>query len=63
MFNQNEKTTVTIPPGKVGIHLKDFISDVSGTVVTSVSPSSPLAGKVFPGNSIIYVNGVEFFIR
>ena len=59
MFSLYRKFTVTIPPGQVGIHVEDFSSDVSSTVVTSVSPSSPLAGKVFPGDSIICVNGVN----
>jgi C-terminal processing protease CtpA/Prc len=61
MFSQHdyETTIVTIPPGRVGIHLEDFISDVSSTIVSAVSPSSPLAGKVVQGDSIIAVNGVD----
>lgn len=50
---------ISMPPGRIGIHLEDFVSGVSNTVVTSVSPSSALAGKVFPGDSIIRVNGVD----
>lgn len=50
---------VTIPPGRVGIHLEDFVSGVSSTVVKSVSPSSPLVGKVFQGDRITCVNGVD----
>lgn len=59
MFSQYIKTIVTIPPGRVGIHLQDSTSDVSSTIVTAVSPSSPLAGKVVQGDSIISVNGVD----
>lgn len=59
MFSQYKKTIVTIPPGRVGIHLEDFVSDVSSTIVTSVSPSSPLAGKVYQGDIIISVNDVD----
>lgn len=51
--------SVTIPPGKLGIHLKDFESDVSSSYISSVSPTSPLAGKVEQGDSIIRVNGVD----
>lgn len=51
--------SITIPPGKLGIHLEDFRSDVSSTVVSSVNDESPLAGKVFKGDYIVCVNGVD----
>lgn len=54
-----EIKNVTIPPGRIGIHLDDFPSDVSSTVVTSVYPTSPLVGKVFQGDFMICVNGVD----
>jgi hypothetical protein len=50
---------VTIPPGRIGIHLDDFPSDMSSTVVTSVYQTSPLVGKVFQGDCMICVNGVD----
>ena len=56
---QWKKEIVRIPPGRIGIHLEDFVSDVSNTVVTSVSPSSALFGKVFQGDSIVCVNGMD----
>lgn len=63
LINKNGMSTeiknVTIPPGGIGVHLTDFSSDVSSTVVTSVSPTSPLVGKVFQGDYIICVNGVD----
>ncbi len=34
MFTQYKKTIATIPPGRIGIHLEDFVSDVSSTIVT-----------------------------
>lgn len=51
--------SLTIPPGKLGIRLMDFDSDVSSTYISLVSPTSPLAGKVEQGDSIISVNGVD----
>eukprot|EP00804_Cyclotella_cryptica_P005445 CCRYP_002980-RA/>CCRYP_002980-RA protein AED:0.26 eAED:0.21 QI:0/0/0/0.83/0.8/0.66/6/0/1422 len=59
MSGPHMETVVTVPPGRVGIQLEDFISDVSNTIIASVSGSSPLAGKVFQGDSIISVNGVD----
>ena len=59
MVTKYKKTIVTMPPGRVGIHLEDLVSDVSSTIVTAVSPSSPLAGMVFQGDSIICVNDVD----
>ena len=59
MNKMSSKINVTVPPGRIGIHLKDFSSDVSSTVVTSVSPASPLAGKVFQGDCMLCVNGID----
>lgn len=53
------ESKVSIPPGKIGIHLKDCESDVSSTIISSVSPNSPLAGNVFEGDCIAYVNGID----
>lgn len=53
--------SITIPPGKLGIHLDDFKSDVSSTVVSSVDPESPLAGKVSEGDVIVCVNGIDVY--
>ena len=57
--NNMEKITVTIPPGKLGIHLKDSQSDNCSTIVSSVSDSSPLAGKIFRGDQVIGINDVN----
>lgn len=51
--------TVSIPRGKIGIHLRDIQSEESSTVVSSVSEGSPLAGKVFAGDYIINVNDID----
>jgi C-terminal processing protease CtpA/Prc len=53
------ESRVCIPSGKIGIHLKDSESDVSSTIISSVNPNSPLAGKVCEGDCIAYVNGVD----
>ena len=55
-----EKTeTVSMPRGKLGIHLRDVPSKESSTIVSSVTSGSPLAGKVFEGDYILSVNGID----
>jgi hypothetical protein len=53
-----EKLTLTVPPGRLGIRLDNTPSKI-GTVVYLVSSESPLAGKVFKGDRIVEVNGVN----
>ena len=51
---------VCIPAAKkLGIHLKDKESEVSSTVISSVSADSPLSGKVFEGDCILSMNGID----
>lgn len=51
--------TVFVPPGRLGIHLEDIESENSSTIVSDVSSDSPLAGKVFQGDYIVSINGVD----
>lgn len=57
--NSMKKVIVNVPPGRLGIHLEDFQSEKSGTIVSSISESSPLAGKIFQGDCIIGINDVN----
>jgi C-terminal processing protease CtpA/Prc len=50
---------ITVPPGKLGIHLDDNKSEVSNTIVSSISSRSPLFGRVFEGDYITAINGVD----
>ena len=52
------KTIIMVPPGKLGIRLENR-PDKEGTVVTLLCQGSPLEGKVFVGDVIVNVNGVN----
>ena len=52
------KTVIMAPPGKLGIRLENKPYK-EGTVITLVSEGSPLEGKVFEGDVIVNVNGVN----
>ena len=54
-----KKVTVTAPPGRLGIHLENFQSENSNTIVSSISESSPLADKIFQGDCIVKINDVD----
>jgi len=45
------------PPGKLGVLFANHLS--GGTVVTEVRPDSPVANLVFPGNSILEIDGQD----
>jgi len=45
------------PPGKLGVLFANHNS--GGTVVTEVRPESPLVNLVFPGNSILEIDGAD----
>ena len=47
---------VKAPPGKLGVILANR-TDKPGTVVSDVRPSSPLHGKIFPGDRIVSIDG------
>jgi C-terminal processing protease CtpA/Prc len=51
--------TVVAPPGRLGIHLDDIESEKSSTIVSAISSGSPLEGKVFQGDYIVSINGVD----
>jgi len=48
--------SIKVPPGKLGV-VVDASED--GTVVQDVSFTSPLKGRLYPGDRIIEINGVE----
>jgi len=48
--------SIKVPPGKLGVVI-DASED--GTVVQEVSFTSPLKGRLYPGDRIIEINGVE----
>lgn len=52
------KMIVAVPPGKLGIRLENKPSEM-GTMVTLVGAGSPLDGKVYVGDCIVEVNGVN----
>ena len=49
-----ELKTVVGPPGPLGLF---FVDSKDGPVVATVKKTSPLAGKVFPGEILRSVNG------
>lgn len=55
--NRN-KFIISVPPGKLGIRLENKPTKL-GTIVTLVSDGSPLEGKIFVGDVILQVNGVD----
>lgn len=54
-----DEINVVVPPGRLGIHLEDYESDVSKTAISSVSSRSPLSGKVLEGDYLISINGID----
>eukprot|EP00586_Coscinodiscus_wailesii_P018998 CAMPEP_0172518006 /NCGR_PEP_ID=MMETSP1066-20121228/289788_1 /TAXON_ID=671091 /ORGANISM="Coscinodiscus wailesii, Strain CCMP2513" /LENGTH=942 /DNA_ID=CAMNT_0013300273 /DNA_START=116 /DNA_END=2944 /DNA_ORIENTATION=+ len=49
---------VIAPPGKLGVILANKV-DRSGTVVSDVRTTSPLAYKIFPGDRIVSIDGED----
>jgi hypothetical protein len=54
-----KEINVTVPPGKLGIHLDDYESEVSNTIVSSISSRSPVFGRVFEGDYLTGINDVD----
>ena len=52
------RINLTAPPGKVGVILANR-SDRKGTIVSEVRSSSPLHGKIFEGDKIVEIDGVD----
>ena len=52
------RVDLTAPPGRLGILVSDDIDTNNHvhTVVSKVNEDSPLAGRVFAGDQIIYMN-------
>lgn len=56
--SSRNKLIIAVPPGKLGIRLENKPTRL-GTVVTLVGAGSPLDGKIFVGDLIVEVNGVD----
>ena len=52
------RITLVLPPGKAGILLSNCV-DKKGTIISEVSTSSPLFQKVFEGDRIVQIDGVD----
>jgi hypothetical protein len=49
---------VRAPRGKLGLIVDDDLHG-DGPIISDIKPNSPLQNKVFPGDSIVAINGVD----